>query len=115
MADWYASFDILKTRVPDDVLVLPAHNDVFHGLHARIEQLREGQEAAMARLRDLLREPKRVVDVFPALFRATIKESDAPLLGMATGEAMACLNYLIQRGEVDKRVDGAGVAWYSLA
>ncbi|NML44373.1 MBL fold metallo-hydrolase [Ramlibacter sp. G-1-2-2] len=114
MGDWYASFDTIKSRVPDDVLVLPAHNDVFHGLHFRIEQLREGQDAALARLRELLREPKRVVDVFPALFRTVIKESDVAVLGMATGEAIACLNYLMERGEVKKRVD-AGIAWYSLA
>jgi hypothetical protein len=25
----------IKPRIPDDVLVLPAHNDPFHGLHAR--------------------------------------------------------------------------------
>jgi glyoxylase-like metal-dependent hydrolase (beta-lactamase superfamily II) len=37
MDDWMASLDKVQARVPDDVLVLPAHNDCFHGLHARIE------------------------------------------------------------------------------
>jgi glyoxylase-like metal-dependent hydrolase (beta-lactamase superfamily II) len=39
MADWMASLDKVQARVPDDVLVLPAHNDCFHGLHARIDAL----------------------------------------------------------------------------
>jgi glyoxylase-like metal-dependent hydrolase (beta-lactamase superfamily II) len=114
MGDWMASLDKVQARVPDDVLVLPAHNDCFHGLHARIEHLRQGQLEAFAKLRELLREPKRVVDVFPALFRRPIDEADAGLLGMATGEATACLNYVVQRGEAVKEVRD-GVGWYRLA
>jgi glyoxylase-like metal-dependent hydrolase (beta-lactamase superfamily II) len=113
MDDWMASLDKVQARVPDDVLVLPAHNDCFHGLHARIEHLRKGQEEAFSKLRELLREPRRVVDVFVALFRRPIEEADAGLLGMATGEAVACLNYLIERGEAVKDVRN-GVAWYRL-
>lgn len=114
MAEWLASLDRVQARVPDDVLVLPAHNDCFHGLHARIEQLRKGQEEALQRLRDALAQPRRVVDVFEALFRRPIAQSDASQLGLATGEAVACLNYLLRRGEAVK-VSRDGVAWYSLA
>lgn len=114
MADWMASLDKVQARVAGDVLVLPAHNDCFHGLHARIGQLRQGQETAFAQLRERLREPRRVVDVFAALFRRPIEETDAGLLGMATGEAMACLNYLVQGGEAVKELRD-GVAWYRLA
>lgn len=114
MADWYGSLDSLQLRVPDDVLVLPSHNDCFRGLHARIAQLRQGQDAALERLRAALRAPGRVVDVFEALFKRPIGESDAAQLSLATGEAIACLNYLIERGEVRREVKG-GVGWYSLA
>lgn len=114
MAEWYASLDRLQARVPDNVLVLPAHNDCFHGLHARIDQLRHGQDAALERLRVALREPKRVVDVFEALFRRPIGESDTAQLSLATGEAIACLNYLTERREALREVRD-GVAWYSLA
>ena len=51
MADWYASIDKLKQQVPDDVLVLPAHNDCFHGLHARLDRLRRSQDRSLDRLR----------------------------------------------------------------
>jgi glyoxylase-like metal-dependent hydrolase (beta-lactamase superfamily II) len=114
MADWFASLDTIQQRVPDDVLVLPAHNDCFHGLHARIAQLRSGQEAAFERLRSALREPKRVPDTFEALFKRPILEGDGHQFSLATGEAIACLNYLMARGEVRKQVKD-GVAWYSLA
>jgi len=35
-----------------------------------------------------------------------------PLLGMATGEAMACLNHLLHDERVRCDVDENGVAWY---
>jgi glyoxylase-like metal-dependent hydrolase (beta-lactamase superfamily II) len=114
MADWLASLARLRSRVPDDVLVLPSHNDCFRGLHARLDQLAREQEEALEKLREGLREPKRVVDVFPCLFRRPIAPGDASLLGMATGEAVACLNHLLRRGEITRR-DEAGVDWYRRA
>jgi glyoxylase-like metal-dependent hydrolase (beta-lactamase superfamily II) len=117
MADWLASLDKLQREVPDDVLVLPSHNDCFRGLHARIESLRRGQATALDRLRRTLADdgPKRVVDVFGALFARRIDEADVPLLGMATGEAQACLNHLVQRGEAAAEADAGGVSWYRAA
>ena len=53
--------------------------------------------------------------LFGALFARPIGETDVPLLGMATGEAIACLNHLMQRGEATRSLDGDGVAWYRLA
>jgi hypothetical protein len=95
--------------VPDDVLVLPAHNEPFHGLHARIDHLIAGHERGLTRLRALIAEPKRAVDVFHALFRRRI---DGGLLGLATGESLAHLNCLIARGQATRRRDEAGVDWY---
>jgi glyoxylase-like metal-dependent hydrolase (beta-lactamase superfamily II) len=115
MADWLASLAKLAREVPDDVLVLPSHNECFRGLHARIESLQRGQERALERLRRALAQPKRAVDAFPALFARAIAESDVALLGMATGESLACLNYLMHRGEVQREVGADGVAWYRLA
>src|SRR6185295_16769246 len=37
MADWYASLAKLRREIPDDVLVLPSHNECFRGLHARLQ------------------------------------------------------------------------------
>ena len=109
---WLRSIDRIEARVPDDVLVLPAHHAAFHGLHARLAQLRDDQLGALDRLRDGLVEPRRVVDVFPLLFRKPIRPSDASQLGLATGEAIACLNHLMHLGEVRKALADDGVAWY---
>lgn len=114
MAEWLSSLDKIEREVPDDVLVLPAHNDCFRGLHARIEQLRRGQHKSLDRLRSRLHEPRRAVDVFTALFGRPIDETNVPLLGMATGESLACLNYLVALGEARCELDASGIASYRL-
>jgi hypothetical protein len=95
--------------VPDDVCVLPAHNEPFYGLHARIDQLINGHELSLCRLREALAEPKTASDVFNVLFRRPISEAT---LQMATGESVAHLNCLIHRGLAEVTMDDAGVSWY---
>jgi glyoxylase-like metal-dependent hydrolase (beta-lactamase superfamily II) len=112
LADWLGSLARLKSRAPDDVLVLPAHNDPFFGLHARLDQLIEGHERGLARLHGAIAEPRRAVDVFPFLFRRVI---DSKLMGLATGETLAHLNCLIARGLATKDRDERGVDWYRAA
>ncbi|MBI5276458.1 MAG: MBL fold metallo-hydrolase [Burkholderiales bacterium] len=112
MADWLASLAKLRAAIADDVLVLPSHNECFRGLHARLEQLEVGQHEALDKLRGALAQPQRVVDVFGSLFRRPISPDNASLMGMATGEAVACLNYLVARGgAVRERRDG--LDWFS--
>lgn len=111
LGDWLASIDKLRREVPDDVLVLPSHNEPFRGLHARLDQLASSQHGALDRLRGALVQPRRAVDVFPELFSRPIS-SEPNLLGMATGESLAHLNYLLHRGEVAVHIDDQGVAWY---
>jgi glyoxylase-like metal-dependent hydrolase (beta-lactamase superfamily II) len=115
MRGWLASLAKIRREVPDDVLVLPAHNECFRGLHARIDALESGQQRSLERLQRSLETPKRAIDVFGALFARAIAESDVMLLGMATGESLACLNYLVQRGEAVREADADGVAWYRRA
>jgi glyoxylase-like metal-dependent hydrolase (beta-lactamase superfamily II) len=112
LGDWMASLDKIQRLVPDDVLVLPSHNEPFRGLHRRIDALRRGQEIALARLRRTLAEPKRAIDVFGALFARAIPETDVPLLGMATGESLASLNWLLARGEAVREAGADGVDRY---
>jgi hypothetical protein len=52
------------------------------------------------------------VDLFSALFKRPI---EGELLGLATGECLANLNYLMKRGRVVRRTDLAGVNWYELS
>lgn len=107
---WIRSLERIRERVPDDVLVLPAHNEPFRGLHARLDYLLQGHRVSLDRLRRRLEQPCRVVDVFGTLFGRPI--DDPRLLSLATGESLAHLNYLVHRGEATHEVDQQGVAWY---
>ncbi|HKT54049.1 MAG TPA: MBL fold metallo-hydrolase [Caulobacteraceae bacterium] len=109
LSDWLASLARIKTLVPDDVLVLPAHNEPFRGLHARLDHLIRGHERGLERLWRLLAEPKRAVEVFGSLFARKIGPD---LIGMATGEAIAHLNCLVGRGRAVAERDESGVTWW---
>jgi len=110
LQDWLDSCAKLRAALPDDVLVLPSHNEPFRGAHARLTELIDGHEENMAELLNLCAEPKRAVDVFPALFRAKITSGN---YGMATGESIAHLNCLRARGKIARSADAEGVQWYS--
>lgn len=114
LADWFDSLAHLERTVPDDVLVLPSHNEPFRGLHSRLHSLVNGHLRGLDRLRRQLAEPKRVVDLFGTLFARNV-HADPHLLGMATGECIAHLNYLIARGEVRVEQGDDGVDRYRLA
>jgi glyoxylase-like metal-dependent hydrolase (beta-lactamase superfamily II) len=111
LGDWLSSIDKIRREVPDDVLVLPSHNEPFRGLHARLDYLAHSQHQALNRLRRALTAPKRAVDVFGELFSRPIN-SEPNLLGMATGESIAHLNNLLRRDEAIMEVGVDGVAWY---
>lgn len=110
LGDWLESLARVRARVPNDVLVLPAHNLPFRGLHARLDALEAGHARGLAALRAKLSVPQRAVDVFDALFRRPIDTRS--LLSMATGETLAHLNRLIALGEATVEEDAQGVAWY---
>lgn len=108
--DWLQSCAKLAREVTGDPLVLPAHNEPFIGLHARLASLLAGHERMLNRLEKRLQEgEKRALDLFGALFARPI---DLDLLHMATGETVAHLNCLIERGRVVRRLRDDGVAVY---
>jgi glyoxylase-like metal-dependent hydrolase (beta-lactamase superfamily II) len=109
LQDWLQSLRMLKRELPEDVLVLPAHGSPFRGAHARLDALIEEHTTGLEKLLELCREPRRAVDAFPALFKASISDSN---LIMATGESVAHLNYLLHKGAIDVETDRDGVLWY---
>jgi glyoxylase-like metal-dependent hydrolase (beta-lactamase superfamily II) len=109
LTDWLESLAIIRRTVDEDVLVLPAHNEPFYGLHRRIDQLAAGHERSLQRLLDALSRPQTACDVFGLLFRRPVSGG---LLQMATGESVAHLNCLMRRGQVTCQRDDAGVNWY---
>jgi len=110
LGDWIGSLERMQSLLPDDLLVLPSHGEPFRGVQARLEALLRGHHAGLRRLERALREPKRAVDVFGALFARPVGEG---LLGMATGEALAHLNYLERQGRAGRATDAQGVDWWT--
>jgi glyoxylase-like metal-dependent hydrolase (beta-lactamase superfamily II) len=109
LQEWLDSCAQLRTLIPEDTLICPAHNEPFYGVATRLTQLIDGHEEGMVKLLDLCATPKRAVDVFPALFRSRITSGN---YGMATGESLAHLNCLIARGLIKRTRDANGVDWY---
>jgi glyoxylase-like metal-dependent hydrolase (beta-lactamase superfamily II) len=109
LGDWLDSLSKIARQIPDGVLVLPAHNNPFTGLHARCGELTASHRRGLSRLEDMLGDRKRAIDVFEALFSRPITPE---VLGMATGEAIAHLNYLTQTGIAIRETDDRGVWWW---
>jgi glyoxylase-like metal-dependent hydrolase (beta-lactamase superfamily II) len=110
LGDWLKSIEKLRSLSPS-LLVLPSHGDPFTGLHARLDSLRDGHIAQLEALVEHLAEPRRAVDCFSLLFARKIESSS---YGLATGEAMAHLRYLVVEGRARRDVRD-GVFWFSRA
>jgi glyoxylase-like metal-dependent hydrolase (beta-lactamase superfamily II) len=106
---WLRSGARLRERLPEDLLVLPSHEAPFMGLHVRLTQILEAHKEDLSALFNLLSEPKRAVDCFPALFKRKIGKGS---LGLATGETLAHLNCLLGRRRIRRHSDDDGVYWY---
>lgn len=109
LKEWLRSSARIREILPDDVLVLPAHEAPFYGLHVRLSQIIESHKNDLNSLFDFLVEPRRAVDCFPALFKREIGQGS---LGLATGETMAHLNCLLGRHRITRTRDSEGVFWY---
>ena len=109
LADWLTSLDKLRGLLPTDTFVLPAHGEPFTGVHTRLDALKRGHETGLRRLERSLRTPKRAIDVFSSLFARPIGDG---VFGMATGESLAHLNCLENRGLIRRDRDADGVDWW---
>ena len=106
LGDWLASIARLR-ELPNDLLVLPSHGEPFTGLHARLDALAEGHHGRLDALHAHLAEPRGAVDCFGILFARAIGDH----VGLATGEALAHLRYLEERGRAVREVRD-GVWWF---
>lgn len=108
LADWLQATERFKAFATEGQLVLPGHKLPFRGLPFRLKQMATNHENALDRLRLHLAAPSTATGCFQPLFRRDI---DAGEYGLALVEAVAHLNYLLQRGEVSRSMgpDGAWV------
>lgn len=110
LRDWLQSLERFLDILPGDLLVLPAHNVPFYGLHHRLRYLVEHHEDNLIALEEACLEGEpNAVDLLPVLFQ---RELDDSQVGLAVGECVAHLNYLVHRGQLERRVDGEGCYRY---
>ena len=110
LRDWLHSCAHIREIMPENVFVLPAHQEPFWGVNIRMSQLIESHDKALDALLDHLAEPRRAIDCFEVLFE---REINNEIIMMATGETLAHLHCLIGRRMASVRVDESGIAWYS--
>ena len=108
--DWMQSLDRLEALLPEATFVLPSHGEPFYGVGERLRALRRGHEVSLKRLERRLAEPRRAIDVFSSLFARPVGDG---ILGMATGESVAHLNYLAGQGRARRETDASGVVWWT--
>ncbi len=101
LALWFDSLRRFRS-LPEDTLVLPAHNTPFRGLHPRLNALIAHHEDHLLALEQACAEsPRCARDLLPVLFS---RELDASQLGMALGECVAHLNHLYLAGRLLREV-----------
>jgi glyoxylase-like metal-dependent hydrolase (beta-lactamase superfamily II) len=106
LKQWFYSHEQFLEQLPSDALVLPAHNAPFHGLHVRLRALIEHHEDHLLALEEAcLSGSPTAMDLLPVLFK---RELDDTQVGLALGECVAHLNFLHQRGQLERNVDGQG-------
>ena len=114
LQDWLDSCERLKSVLPADTLICPAHNEPFYGLHERLQALIDGHERSLARLMDVCAEPRKATDgkVFSVLFKRRIGRE---VFFMASGESLAHLMCLVHRGQLRMDFDENGVCYFKQA
>jgi len=97
--------------LPADTLVLPSHGKPFHGLHTRIDQLKEHHDERFAEVLSACAEaPQSAADILPVMFK---RKLDLHQTTFAMGESIAHLNALWLAGKLRRSLDADGVYRFS--
>ena len=112
LREWINSCARFREVLPPNLLVLPAHESLYEGVHERLTGLIDWHEVALEKLYQLCKTPVRAVDVFPALFKSEITDTS---YFPATGEAIAHLHCALDRRMLTFEEDKDGIAWWSQA
>ena len=99
MLGWLASHEDFMARLPDDILVLPAHNMPFYGVQARLQALIDHHEDRMLALEENCLEATSAIDLLPHLFS---RKLEGMTKVMALGECVAHLHLLMSRGRIKR-------------
>ncbi|MCY1389400.1 Hydroxyacylglutathione hydrolase [compost metagenome] len=102
LGEWLESLRRLRV-LPADVLVLPAHERPFVGLHERLLQLLKHHERHLENLVGNLRGAMTAAELRPLLFPRIKGPFD---LLMSLGETLAHINFLVEEGSLVREPDG---------
>lgn len=102
LGDWFASLKMLS-QLDEETLVLPAHNEVFLGLHKRVDEISSSHFRRLNSVMELCASPKTAVEAFSALFKRKLKGFD---MIMGLGESLAHLHYLENQGVIERDETG---------
>lgn len=105
LADFLDSIVKFRGTLPDSATILPSHKLPFTGLHTRLDELSHHHDDRLGVAWDCCDDPRTVMDVTRVLFRSGL---DSLQTSLAVSEALAHLNLLVSRGELDRdsRRDG---------
>ncbi|SHJ44575.1 MBL fold metallo-hydrolase [Cycloclasticus pugetii] len=101
LADYLSSLGTLATLGADTV-VLPSHGRIFKGIKERATMLKEGHRKSLDQILAFCQQARSGLEVLHTLYGKRLSLFN---LSLATGEAMAHLNYLIGTGEVTRSGD----------
>ena len=106
LKEWFSSHERFLEVLPHDALVLPAHNAPFYGLHYRLRYLIDHHEDHLLALEEACAEHEsHALELLPVLFKRKLDENH---INLALGECVAHLNFLHQRGQIERTVDEEG-------
>jgi glyoxylase-like metal-dependent hydrolase (beta-lactamase superfamily II) len=106
LKEWLGSHERFLELLPADALVLPAHNTPFRGLHTRLRFLIEHHEDHLLALEQAcVDSTPTAMELLPVMFKRQLDEFQT---GLALGECVAHLNYLVQRGQLQRATDEIG-------
>lgn len=106
LKEWLDSHEHFLSVLPDDALVLPAHNTPFYGLHQRLRFLIEHHNEHLLALEEAcVDEQPTAFELLSVMFK---RKLDSSQIGLAMGECVAHLNYLYLRGQLSREADAQG-------
>ncbi|MGD9598392.1 MAG: MBL fold metallo-hydrolase [Steroidobacteraceae bacterium] len=111
LEDWLASLDRIA-ELPDETLVLPAHELPFHGLRTRAAELQQHHHHVLDRVWGLCAE--RSDTVYGLSRRLYPNRPNALDTILAIGETMAHLAYLLAQGRIVRTLTAAGSHEYRI-
>lgn len=109
LADWLAAHERLPQLLPDDALVLPAHQRPFRGVHTRLREVVEHHHQRLDRLWGLCDQPQTAQQLTERLFERKLETFQNFL---AVGECLAHLHYLLATGRIQRTLCD-GVHYFS--